>query len=178
MIQGHKIVLYRIPSPPRIAMKPAAALILGIISTFALGAAHAEIYQWKDASGRTVVSDTPPPGNAAKEANVIGKQQPVVKGEVAGEKPAEAPKPVAEKDLDFKKRQQEARDKADKEAKEQKAEADRKENCERARGNLAAIESGYRVAAFDEKGERKILDEGQRKEEMDRYREIVTQSCK
>ncbi|MDR0775108.1 MAG: DUF4124 domain-containing protein [Azonexus sp.] len=159
-------------------MKPTAALVLGIISALALSTAHAEIYQWKDASGRTVVSDTPPSGSAAKEANVIGKQQPVVKGEVAGEKPADAPKSVAEKDLDFKKRQQEARDKADKEAKEQKAEADRKENCERARRNLAAIESGYGVSAFDEKGERKMLDEAQRKQEMERYREFVAQSCK
>ncbi|MCL2345241.1 MAG: DUF4124 domain-containing protein [Desulfobulbus sp.] len=160
-------------------MKPAAAaLVLGIVPIFALGIAHADIYQWKDASGHTVVSDTPPAGSAGKEVKVIGKQQPVVKGEATGEKPAEAPKSLAEKDLEFKKRQQEARDKADKEAKEQKAEADRKENCERAKRNLAAIESGYRVAEFDDKGERKVFDEEQRKQEGDRYREFIAQSCK
>lgn len=159
-------------------MKPAAALVLGIVSAFTLGAAHAEIYQWKDASGRTVVSDTPPPGNAGKEAKVIGTQLPVAKGEIAGEKPADAPKSLAEKDLEFKKRQQEARDKAEKEAQEQKAEAGREENCERAKRNLAAIESGYGVSAFDEKGERKLLDEAQRKQEMDRYREFIAQSCR
>jgi len=158
-------------------MKPAAALVLGIISAFALGAAHAEVYQWKDASGRTVVSDTPPPGSAGKEATVIGKPQPVTKGETAGEKPAEAAKTLAEKELEFKKRQQEAREKAEKEAKQEKADADRKENCERARRNLAAIESGYSVATFDEKGQRQVFDEAQRKQEMDRYREFLGQSC-
>ncbi len=159
-------------------MKPAAALVVGIVSVLALGAAHAQVYQWKDASGRTVISDTPPAGSAGREANVIGGQQPLVKGEVAGEKPADAPKSVAEKDLEFKKRQQEAREKADKEAREQKADADRKENCERARRNLAAIESGYGVSSFDEKGERKLFDENQRKAEMDRYREFIAQTCK
>jgi hypothetical protein len=158
-------------------MKPAVALILGIASVCTISAAHGEIYQWKDAAGHTVVSDTPPSGRAGKEARVIGSRQAVSKGEAA-EKPAEAAKSTAEKDLDFKKRQQEARDKADKEAKDKKAEADRQENCERARRNLAAMEAGQGVTTFDEKGQRNLLNEEQRQQEMNRYREFVAQSCK
>jgi hypothetical protein len=113
-------------------MKTALILALGIASTAAVITAHAQTYQWKDSSGRTIISDTPPPGSA-KAARAIGNAQPaVVKGDVAAEKPADAPKTAAEKDLEFKKRQQEAREKADKDAKEQKAAADKRENCDAA----------------------------------------------
>ncbi len=159
-------------------MKPAVALVFGIISALALGTAQAQIYQWKDSSGRTVVSDTPPPGSAGKDTRVIGNRQPVVKGETAADKPADAPKTLAEKDLEFKKRQQEARDKAEKEAKEQKAEANRKENCERAKRNLAAMEAKYPVGTLDEKGEYKLLNEAQRQQEMEQARQFMAESCK
>ncbi|MDR2837732.1 MAG: DUF4124 domain-containing protein [Azonexus sp.] len=164
-------------------MKPAVALVLGVASTLFLTTAQAEVYQWKDSSGHTIVSDTPPPGSASKDANVIGKRQSVVKGETAsekaaGEKPADAPKTLAEKDLEFKKRQQEAREKAEKEAKAQKNEADRQENCRRAKGNLAALESGQLMGTIDENGQRKAFDEAQRQQEKERAREIIAESCK
>ena len=62
-------------------MKPALALAFGIASALALSTAQAEVYQWKDSAGRTMVSDTPPPGVAAKDARVIGERQPVAKSE-------------------------------------------------------------------------------------------------
>lgn len=163
-------------------MKPALALAFGLAATLLMPLSHAQVYQWKDSAGRTVVSDTPPPGSAAKDARVIGDRQPVVRGDKTeekanGEKTAEAPKTTAEKDLDFKKRQQEAREKAEKEAKEQKAKADRDENCRRARGNLAALESKRLVGTLDEKGERKPFDEAQRQQEIERARQFIAESC-
>ena len=159
-------------------MKPALLLIIGIASTLAVTTAHAQIYQWKDSSGRTVVSDTPPPGSATKDARVIGDRVPVSRSDKPAEKSAEDPKTTAEKDLDFKKRQQQAREKADKEAKEQRARADLEENCRRARGNLAALESNRLVGTFDEKGERKLFDDAQRQQEIERARQFVAESCK
>ena len=164
-------------------MKPALVLAFGFASAVLLTPLHAQVYQWKDSAGRTVVSDTPPPGPAAKDARVIGERRSVVRGEKQGEpapedKQAQAPKTTAEKDLEFKKRQQEAREKADKEAKEQKAEANRKENCERARRNLAALESKQPMATLDEKGERKLMDDSQRQQEMERARQFMAESCK
>jgi len=160
-------------------MKTALIFALGITLTTAFVTAHAQTYQWKDSSGRTVISDTPPPGAAAKEARAIGGRQPTFAKE---EKPAEtagdAPKSTAEKDLDFKKRQQEAREKAEKEAKEQKIAADMKENCERARRNLVALEANQPVAALDEKGERQRMDVNQRNQEMERARQFMAESCK
>lgn len=164
-------------------MKPALILAFGLASALLTTSLQAQVYQWKDSAGRTVVSDTPPPGTAAKDARVIGDRQPLARGEKAAdkaseEKPTEAPKTTAEKDLDFKKRQQEAREKAEKSAKEQKMQADREENCRRARGNLAALESNRLVGTFDEKGERKVFDDTQRQQEIERARQFVAESCK
>lgn len=157
-------------------MKSALIFTLGIAAATALPV-HAETYQWKDSNGRTVISDTPQPG-AGKAARVIGGQMPSVSTEKPADKTAEAPKTTAEKDLEFKKRQQEAREKADKEAKEQKLAADRQENCDRARRNLIALESKQPMATLDEKGERKVMDDSQRQQEMERARQIMAESCK
>jgi len=153
------------------------ALILAL-ALAPLTTAHAQTYQWKDSSGRTVISDTPPPGQAAKNARAIGSAQPsVVKEEKTTEKAADAPKTAAEKDLDFKKRQQESREKAEKDVKEQKIAADKRDNCERARRNLAALESNFRIAMPNEKGERELMDNTQREQEMQRARQIMADSC-
>jgi hypothetical protein len=164
-------------------MKPALILAFGFASALLMTPLHAQVYQWKDSAGRTVVSDTPPPGVAAKDARVIGERQPAARGEKPADKTSngkssEAPKTTAEKDLDFKKRQQEGREKAEKSAKEQKAQADREENCRRARGNLAALESKRLVGTLDEKGERKPFDDAQRQQEIERARQFMAESCK
>ena len=96
--------------------------------------------------------------------------------EKTADKPADADKTMAEKDLEFKKRQQEAREKADKEATERKAAADKKENCARARSNLAAMESKQPVATFNSKGERQLMDDTQRQKEIARSRQ--TEACR
>ena len=160
-------------------MKTALIFALGIASTAAFIPAHAQTYQWKDSSGRTVISDTPPAGAAAKEARAIGGQQPsFAKEEKPAEKSVETPKTTAEKDLEFKKRQQEAREKSEKDAKEQKVAADKRENCERARRNLAALESNQPMAILDDKGERQQMDTNQRNQEMERARQFMAESCK
>lgn len=158
-------------------MKSALLFALGIAACTALVPVHAETYQWKDSNGRTVISDTPQPGGG-KAARILGGSVPAVVTEKPAEKSAEAPKTTAEKDLDFKKRQQDAREKAEKEAKEQKLTADRQDNCDRARRNLAALESKQPIATYDEKGERRLMDTAQRDAEMDRARQIMAESCK
>jgi hypothetical protein len=159
-------------------MKPALLFTLGIVAATALAPAQAQTYQWKDSNGRTVIADTPQPG-AGKAARVVGGPTPsAATSEKPAEKAAEGPKSSAEKDLDFKKRQQEAREKAEKDAKDQKAVADKQENCERARRNLAALESKQPMATLNEKGERMLMDNSQRDQEMERARQFMAESCK
>ena len=159
-------------------MKTALIFVLGITLTAAISSAHAQTYQWKDSNGRTIISDTPQPG-AGKNARTIGGPPPATSiGEKTEEKTAEAPKTMADKDLEFKKRQQEAKEKAEKLAKEQAASAERKENCTRAGRSLAALESNQPMATLGDKGERQIMDSQQRAQEMERARRFMAESCK
>ena len=165
-------------SKPIIAFVAAAATSLA-----AVNAVYAETYQWKDSSGQTVISDTPPPSNA-KSRRAIGAQQPSVVSEKPAEKPAEGakapegPKTTAEKDMEFKKRQQENKEKADKQAKDQAAEATQKDNCERAKRNLTALENNQPMVTLDENGQRRIMDTSQREQELERARRVIAETCK
>lgn len=158
-------------------------LAVGITSMVCAFAAMAQTYQWKNSQGQTVISDTPPPGNA-KAIRAMGANQPLQRGETDSGKSAEGSekasslKTTAEKDLDFKKRQQEAKDKAEKDAKELATAKEKQENCERARRNLAALEGDRPMATLDDKGERQIMDKAQREQEMERARRFVMESCK
>ena len=153
------------------------ALILA--ATTAGMSAQAETYQWKDSNGQTVVSDIPPPATA-KGKRSIGGVKPAVVSEALTEKTADAPKvaeaqkTTAEKDFDFKKRQQEAKEKADKQA----AEAEKRDNCERARRSVAALESNQPLSTYDDKGERQLMDTLQRDQEIERARKVMADSCK
>jgi len=155
-------------------MKTALILALLVTATAVTVSADAQTYQWKDSRGRTVISDTPPPGSAKTAQTLNSPQTPAT----PGEKTTDAAKSTADKDLDFKKRQQDAKDKADKEAKEKTAAAEKAENCERARRNLAALEGSRPLAQLDETGQQKIMDNGQREQEKERARKILTDSCK
>jgi len=156
-------------------MKTAKLLALLAAAAISATSAHAQTYQWKDSSGRTVISDTPPPGSA-KDRQTLGGQPAVVT--TPAEKAAEAPKTTADKDMEFKKRQQEAKDKADKDAREQAATAQKKENCERTRRNLSALESGRPLSQPDENGQPRLMDTTQREQEIERARKFMSDACK
>jgi hypothetical protein len=163
--------------------KPTFIFALIFPLTVASISTHAETFQWKDSNGQTVVSDVPPPATA-KGRRSIGGVKPAVVSEAIPDKTADAakaadaPKTTAEKDLEFKKRQQEAKEKAEKQSKEQAAEKEKSENCERARRNLAALESNQPLSTLDEKGERKFMNTSQRDQEIERARKFIADSCK
>lgn len=122
-----------------------------------------------------MISDTPPPGSA-KETQTLGAKPPYV-SEMPEKKAAETPKTMAEKDMEFKKRQQEAKEKAEKDAKAKAAAAEKRDNCARARSNLAALESNQQVGTFDANGQRQIMDTGMRQQEITRARAVIADSC-
>jgi hypothetical protein len=65
----------------------------------------------------------------------------------------------------------------------EKAEAERKEsvaksaNCERARENLRALESGQRISRTNAQGEREYIDDAARARETESARQAVTDWC-
>jgi len=158
-------------------MKLALVFALGIASTAAIVTAHAQTYQWKDNNGRTVISDTPPSGVAKAPRTIGGLPATVEESAKPAEKLADAPKSTAEKDIEFRKRQQESKEKTEKLAKEQAAATEKRENCDRARRNLVALESSQPMVSIDESGERKIMDTSLRDQEMERARRFMAESC-
>lgn len=135
----------------------------------------AQTYQWKDSSGRTIISDTPPPRNA-RESRTLGTAPAPNIGDTP--KAANEAKSTAEKDAEFRKRQQDAKEKAEKAAKEQTAARERQDICERARRNLAALESDQSISMPNERGEAQVIDKTQRAQEIERAQKIVSEACK
>ena len=139
------------------------ALCLGLASP-----AGAQIYKWKDASGKTVISDKPPPGQLP-----VPKQDDSVPAAQA--EPAQPS--LADRELEFRKRQKEARENAEKAEKEAAAAAEKEENCSNARRQLQMLESGERIALRNDKGERYFMDDAQRAREAEKTRQYLDTRC-
>ncbi|GAB4482101.1 MAG: hypothetical protein OHK0044_30990 [Burkholderiaceae bacterium] len=161
----------------------AAALIACLL----LAAPAAAQWAWRDENGRLVFSDRPPP--AGVKAEHIVRQpsaQPAplpavgdadsAKAGAKGETKA-GPKTIADREMEFRKRQQERAEAEKKQAEEQAQAARKAKECERARGYLRSLEEGQRIARTDAQGNREILDDAQRAAEIQRMREVVTRSC-
>ena len=144
-------------------------IALAVVVLLVATAVNAEIYQWKDKNGKTIFSDKPPTENVVEQKKIVSDPS------TAG---ATAPKSVADRDLEFRKRQKESQENTEKVQKEQAASAEKQENCANARRYQATLESGERVALRDDKGERYFLDDVQRQLEAEKARKAVEASCK
>ena len=81
-------------------------------------------------------------------------------------------------ELEARRREAEKQQQAKARAEEQKLDAQRADNCRRARGQLAALQSGQRMARINDKGEREILDDKGRADEMRRANEVIASECR
>jgi hypothetical protein len=134
-------------------LKSALAIFLALCCALSWGQA----YKWRDASGRIQYSDTPPPPGA-KDIQQLRKS-PSTPGTTG---PAAGNSSYTEQDAAFRKR---LADKQEAEAKSAKAAEDEKirvRNCEQARGQLAAIDTGQRMVQLNAQGERMALDDAER----------------
>lgn len=178
-------------------MKQLAVLLIGFAALSSpLSSATADIYQWKDASGKTIISDTPPPGNsrgartfsgqsAIERAAPEAKDAPPAPGDGSkppeGGKPPEGkppagPKTVADKELDFRKRQQEAKEAAEKKAKEEAKTQEKQRFCQQAQRNLDALQSGRRmISANGSNGE--LMGSDERSQETARLTQQINENC-
>ena len=155
-------------------MKKPILIAFALTTLSLLPIAHGQTYRWVDAEGRVRITDTPPPGNVkAQKSSSSGITSPS-----SGSAASTPSKSTAEKDMDFKKRQKDGKEKSDKDAKEQSAAAEKSENCERARSALTGLESGQRISTTDSKGEKSFLDDEQRQKEIERAQRAVSDFCK
>lgn len=165
-------MLLRTRFPLRIT---ALALVLAAAST-----AQAQ-WKWRDKSGQVNVSDRPPPMDVA-EKDILARPTPE-----SLRRPAPAPAASAasapargplERELAQRRSAAEQERSAKAKAEEERVAAQRAENCRRARNHMAALESGQRMARVNDKGEREVLDDRGRAEEMRQAREVIASDCK
>ena len=77
-------------------------IAIAVAALLATTLANAQIYQWKDENGKTVISDKPPIGAARTSRKIEAEAPPA---------PSAAPqKTTADREMDFRKRQQEAQE--------------------------------------------------------------------
>ncbi len=159
----------------------------GLLMCLLLATPAAAQWAWRDENGRLVFSDRPPPADVKAESIVRqpgAQAAPLPATTDAGDAKAAAkgetkagPKTIAEREMEFRKRQQE-RAEAEKKLADEQAQAARKsQECERARGYLRSLEEGQRIARTDSQGNREVLDDAQRAAEIQRMREVVARNC-
>jgi hypothetical protein len=169
------------------------ALLLALTLFLALTPLAQAQWAWKDANGRTVFSDRPPPADI--KPSQITKQPPayvapVDTGDAAKASmpaPDSAPKRVeitnraktpAEREAEFRKRQVMQADDEKKAAKDAEQKQKQAEICDRLRRSLASLESGQRVATTTKTGEIAFMDDATRQSEIERNKQSIAESCK
>lgn len=155
-------------------------VILGLAASAALAWAtvvHAQVYRWVDPDGRVHYSDQPPPG--ARQYEQLRGGRPAAPEAAPENQAAETPAPPSyqEQDAEFRRRQVERAERAAQEQKAREEAAVRQRQCSEARNQLAALQSGQRIARFNAQGEREILDEAQMAAELERARKAVAGLC-
>jgi hypothetical protein len=153
--------------------------------------AHAQ-FQWRDANGRMVYSDLPPPVSVPPRSvlNAPAGQAPAGmsggSGETAAAGPASAvapapgarPPSAADRELQYQKRRLE-RAESERKAAEAATQARRvSAACEDSRNEIRTMESGMRMASVNERGEREVVTEAERQRRLDAAHRQVRELCK
>lgn len=136
--------------------------------------AHAGVTKWVDADGKVQYSDQPPPASVKSQKALNIKTSPAIPKAASSSEG----KSVAEKDLEFRKRQVKAEEAAAKEAKEQDETKQAKANCEQSRRQLQSLQEGQRISKYDEKGERVFMEDADRPQAINDAKQAVDSWCK
>jgi hypothetical protein len=168
----------------------ALALLVGLGCTLPAAAQ----WKWRDANGRMIYSDRPPPAGVPQSAilerppGMTPRAVPpspttpsLVEGTPAvvslpGSAAASAPR--TDPALEAKRKKEADAEAAKAKAEEAKLAAAKAENCSRAKGQLKILDDGVRIARTNAKGEREILDDKGRAAEQARLRQTIASDCK
>ncbi|MDR1163223.1 MAG: DUF4124 domain-containing protein [Candidatus Accumulibacter sp.] len=133
--------------------------------------AQAQIYQWKDSSGKTIISDKPPT-DAQQARKIEGGASSANSSSSASEN-----KSLAEQELEFRKRRKEAQENAEKQQKNEQQAQQQKKYCTGLTNRMRTFQSGERIAMRDDKGERYFLDDNQRAQEIQEMQQEMDKNC-
>ena len=159
------------------------------------GAAGASQYQWRDAGGRMVFSDQPPPASVPP-ARIIKAPVPVAApaapaagaaaASLASPPPAASPataSPIgrasssADQELAFRKRMEERAEQEKKAAEAAERQLKLAKACADAQGDIRALESGQRISRINAAGEREFLSDAERAQRLSSARKSVSERC-
>jgi len=160
----------------------AAAMLLGLLPDAAMAQ-----WKWRDANGVTQYTDRPPPPGTpdshiltrpatARAPKVVSASAPTPAS--APDAKLTTPAKAGDPELEAKRKKAEEQKAAERKAEEDKQAKVRSENCDRARGYERSLQSGQRIVRTNEKGEREVLDDNGRSEEMQRTREAIDSNCR
>ncbi len=165
---------------PRVRFMPALVAALVVFGTTLPSQAQ---WVWRDKEGRVTASDLPPPRDVVEKdilqrPDTSARKAPPPAAAASTPVPAPVAKPAADPQLEARRRAADQEQQAKARADEERNAQQRADNCRRARGHLVALESGQRIARTNEKGEREILDDKGRAEEMRRAQEVIASDCR
>ncbi len=156
---------------------PLARCVL-VLAALAAAAPAAAQYQWRDASGKMVFSDQPPP-SAVKPGDVIRAESPRPPTAAAATTQSAAPPPtLADREQEYRKRLKEREEAQRKQAEETEKAARLARACEEARGEIRSLESGMRMARVNAQGEREIVGDEERAKRIELLRRDLKDGCK
>jgi type IV secretory pathway VirB10-like protein len=165
-----------------------AALLLAGLSLVYTSAQAGMQWKWRDASGAIQYSDRPPPPGTP-ESSILSKplsarthapkppdaasdaSAPALAAQPAGARPSDP-------ELEAKRKKAEDEKAAKQKAEEEKVSKQKADNCQRARGYQRSLQDGIRIVRSNAKGEREVMDDKGRAEEMQRTQEAIQANCK
>lgn len=160
-----------------------AGLSLAAVACLLLSSPAEAQWKWRDSRGQIHISDIPPPRDIP-DKDVLQRPEvtvrkaapvPAAAASAAASAPGKAP---VDPELEERRKRSEQEQAARAEADKQRAAAVRRDNCQRAREQLATLDSGQRIARVKADGEREILDDEQRARESRRARELIASECR
>lgn len=167
-------------------MRHASAFAALLLVALACSAAAPQ-WKWRDARGRINASDLPPPASVPDHdilsrpndpRHRISRPDPAPAPPTAASAPRPAAAPTSDPELDARRKRATDEQLALQKQQQAKDAAARAENCDRARGQLTALSEGQRMARTNAQGEREVLDDNARAEEMQRARAIIASDCR
>lgn len=164
-----------------------ATLLLSGLASVCSSATAGVQWKWRDASGAIQYSDRPPPAGTPDSAILTrpaaSRLAPKAAAAASAASAAQvtgapsAPKGV-DPELEARSKKAEEEKQAKLKAEEEKTAKVRADNCQRAKSYQRTLQDGMRVVRTNAKGEREVLDDQGRAEELQRAQDIIQTNCK
>lgn len=164
----------------RTAIHLGVASCLAVVLLAGSGPAEAQ-WKWRDASGQITASDRPPP-KEIPDKDILTRPTVQARRAAPAAEPASAaasaPATPLQAEIEARRRAADQQAAARARAEEERLATQRAENCRRARAHVAALESGQRMARVNDRGEREVLDDKARADEMRSARDVISSDCR